>query len=128
MLKKNRRQVPLRTHDGQQSYILLQQGDVPSDLFSVMWVEMAPGSGQPPHQHGPEQAYIIIRGSGRMRVGHEEEEVSEGDIIYVPSNAVHTVQNLGPGPLTYLTVAAPAFNLASLFGTGELSSKPSPGQ
>jgi mannose-6-phosphate isomerase-like protein (cupin superfamily) len=128
MLKKNRRQVPLRTHDGQQSYILLQQGDVPSDLFSVMWVEMAPGSGQQPHQHGPEQAYIIIRGGGRMRVGHEEDEVNEGDIIYVPSNAVHTVQNLGPGPLVYLTVAAPAFNLASLYGTGELSSNPPRGQ
>src|SRR5262245_44087002 len=120
MLKKNRRHVPVHQRQGQQSYILLQQGDAPNDLFSVMWVELEPGSAQAPHHHTPEQAYIIIHGNGRVQVGHEEDEVTEGDIVYVPSRAIHSIQNLGAGPLVYLTVASPAYNLSSLFDTGEL--------
>ena len=120
MLKRNKGQAPQREHGGVLSYILLQQGDMPSGQFSVMWVEIEPGSGQPRHQHGPEQAYIIIRGNGRMRVGDEEEAVSTGDIVYVPPNVAHSIENLGAGPLTYITVASPAFNLASFLDTGEL--------
>ncbi len=78
MFKKNRDEVRQREHDGLRSHIFLQQGDLPQANLAITWVDVAPGSRQMLHRHGPEQVYVIIQGTGRMRVGEEEEDVVTG--------------------------------------------------
>ncbi len=44
----------------------------------------------PPHKHEEkEQVYLMMSGSGWVTVDGEKRPVSQGDIIYVPANAVH---------------------------------------
>jgi len=120
MFKQNKSEAPRREREGLASHILLQQGDVPDVRLAITWVDVAPGSGQRPHGHGPEQVYVIIKGTGRMRVGNEEQEVAEGALIYIPPNVVHSIENLSNGMLTYISAATPTFDLKAIYDTGEL--------
>ncbi len=120
MFKQNIADAPQREREGLTSHILLQQGDVPGLGLSVTWVEVAPGSRQRPHSHAPEQVYVIVRGTGKMHVGDEAQEVRPGDLIYIPSNVTHGIENTSGETLTYLSAATPAFDLKALYDTGTL--------
>ncbi len=124
MFKSNRQGSPQREREGLVSHILLQQGDVPDDRLSVTWVEIALGGHQRPHHHAPEQIYVIVRGNGHMQVGEEETDVAEGDLVYIPSDVVHSIENLGDTVLTYISAATPAFDLTALYDTGDLRRQP----
>jgi mannose-6-phosphate isomerase-like protein (cupin superfamily) len=67
------------------------------------------------HRHEPEQVYVIVEGTGRMRVGEEEEEVVTGDLIYIPPNLVHAIENRSEDVLSYLSAATPAFDIAAYY-------------
>jgi mannose-6-phosphate isomerase-like protein (cupin superfamily) len=120
MFKQNKSAAPQRDRDGLTSYILLQQGDISTDNLAITWVDVAPGCSQRPHSHAPEQVYVIISGQGRMRVGDEERDVVEGDLVYIPSNVVHSIVNLSNEVLRYISASTPAFDLQALYDTGKL--------
>ncbi|MFO0751998.1 MAG: cupin domain-containing protein [Thermodesulfovibrionales bacterium] len=120
MLRTSLAEAPKRIRPGLLSHILLQAGDTPTDTMAIAWVEVEPGAGQQPHHHTPEQAYIIIGGRGRIRVGTETAEVQAGDLLYIPSNVEHGVENPGPEKLVYLSVAVPALDIQALYDTGQL--------
>ncbi len=120
MFKQNIADAPQREREGLTSHILLQQGDVPGLGLSVTWVEVAPGSRQRPHSHAPEQVYVIVRGTGKMHVGEEAQDVRPGDLIYIPPNVTHGIENTSGETLTYLSAATPAFDLKALYDTGTL--------
>ena len=44
-----------------------------------------------PHQHPTHEFYYVTHGRGIMKVGDEEREVSQGDLIRIPPNAVHSM-------------------------------------
>ncbi len=120
MFKRNIAEAPQREREGLISHILLQQGDVPQVGLSVTWVEVAPGSRQRPHSHAPEQVYVIVQGRGRMHVGEEVQEVGVGDLVYIPPNMLHGIENTSDGQLVYFSAATPAFDLQALYDTGTL--------
>lgn len=93
------------------SHILLQRGETDSAL-TVTWVEVASGGRQAPHRHAPEQVYVIVRGKGSMRVNDEVREVGPGDLVLVPSDATHGIENTGEELLEYVSAATPAFRVA----------------
>lgn len=93
------------------SHILLQRGDTDSAL-TVTWVQVAPGGQQAPHRHAPEQVYVIVRGTGRIRVKDEVREVGPGDLVLVPPGATHGIENTGEELLEYVSAATPAFRVA----------------
>jgi mannose-6-phosphate isomerase-like protein (cupin superfamily) len=117
MFKRNKSQVLTGEREGLLSHLLLQEGDIPDGKLAITWVDIKPGSGQRPHKHFPEQVYVIIKGKGRMRVGDEEEEVREGDLVYIPSNVTHGIKNLLDEKLTYLSASTPAFNIKNFYDT-----------
>lgn len=121
MFKLNKSQAPQRDRNGLKSYILLQKENLPDSKLAVTWVEILPGAAQKPHHHEPEQVYVFVRGSGRMSVGDEKQDVQAGDFIHIPSNVVHFVENTGQEMLVYISAATPAFSLAELYDRGELS-------
>jgi mannose-6-phosphate isomerase-like protein (cupin superfamily) len=84
---------------------------------------VAPGSGQRPHGHAPEQVYVIVKGKGRMRVGDEELVVGEGDLIHIPPETLHGIENLADEVLTYVSAATPTIDWESFYDEGPLRAR-----
>ena len=120
MFKRSRSEAVRRERDGLVSRILLHGGDSPETRLTVTWVEVAPGSGQRPHSHAPEQVYVIVRGRGKMKVGGEEQAVVEGDLIHIPSGILHGIENASDEVLTYVSAATPTVDWEAFYDTGPL--------
>jgi mannose-6-phosphate isomerase-like protein (cupin superfamily) len=50
-----------------------------------------------------------------MVVDDAERDVSEGDLVFVPPNALHGIQNTGKQTLTYLSASTPTFGITALY-------------
>ena len=120
MFKKSLSESLKRIRPGLVSHILMQEGDTATNNLSIAWVEVEPGSRQQAHHHAPEQAYIVVSGRGRIKVGDETAEVQEGDLLYIPPNVEHAVENDGTEKLVYVSVTVPAFDIGALYDTGQL--------
>ena len=120
MLKRSCLQAPTRIRPGLLSHILLQSGDTATDKLAIAWIEVDLGAKQQPHHHVPEQAYIIIGGEGRIHVSSETDNIQTGDLIYIPSNAEHFIENTGTDKLSYISVTVPALNIEALYDSGQL--------
>ena len=60
------------------------------------------------HAHeGQDKLYLILEGSGMVRVGEETELLSAGDAAFAPSGVVHSIRNPGPRRLVVMAVLAP---------------------
>lgn len=124
MYLKSKKESPRRERNGLVSHILMQKGDLPNDRLSVTWVDLAPGSAQKAHRHVPEQVYVIVKGKGLMQIGDEEQNVEAGDLLHIPSNAVHRITNRsGEDILSYISASTPAFDLKGLYDAGDLQQK-----
>ncbi len=117
-----------RERDGLTSYFLMEKGSESSDSFAVTWVDVAPGKIQALHHHPEVQIYVIIAGSGVMKIGKALEFVSVGDCVFIPSNENHGIENTGIVTLTYISAATPAFSMTALYDDGQLTSDAYPPQ
>ena len=124
MYVKDLGNAPTRELEGLVSHILLEEGDAPGGELSITWVDVEPGSRQAPHSHGPQQVYVITRGAGRMRVGDEERDLSEGQMVFIPPDTEHGIVNTGDETLTYISAATPAFPVTELYDAGQISLSP----
>jgi len=97
--------------EGLASFVLLHAGDGNDAAVTVTWVDSEPGTAQPLHKHEHQQAYIVARGAGRMEVDGEQRDVAAGDLVFMPPGAMHSLANTGDEPLSYITVAHPAFEI-----------------
>ena len=123
MFSRNRLEALRRERDGLVSRILWHEGDLPETQLTVTSVEVAPGSGQRLHSHEPEQVYVIVRGRGRMKVGDEELVVVEGDLIHIPPDTLHGIENLADEVLTYLSAATPTVDWEAFYDKGPLRAR-----
>lgn len=103
------------------SHFLLGAGDVEGDPLGVTWVDIAPGAKQRLHSHPQPQVYVIIQGSGLMHMAGESAQVRTGDLIFIPSNAMHGIDNNGDLPLSYVSAATPAFDPTEAYDRGQLT-------
>lgn len=77
--------------------------------------ERTPGSEQPIRKHDDaEQAYVIVRGTGLMRVGDEEQKVSEGTLVLVPPGTSHATRNASDAPVVFVSATSPPFDVNAL--------------
>ncbi len=118
MFKQGRSGAERRERDGLVSYVLVHEGNLPDARLTVTWVDVAPGSRQREHSHAPEQVYVIVRGRGKMRVGCEELWVEVGDLIFIPPDAVHGIENRSDEMLTYVSAATPAVDWEAFYDAG----------
>ena len=63
---------------------------------------------QPNH----EELLVVIEGEGEFRVGDEVRPVRPGDFVFVPRNAVHGTVSTKDGPIAFLAILTPQFDLA----------------
>lgn len=54
------------------------------------------------HAHAANEIYVLFKGEGRVSVAAETAEVSCGDIVEIPSNAPHDIENLADSELLWL--------------------------
>jgi len=92
------------------SHMLIGSRNVEGTGISIQISEIPINSEQPLHNHMPEQCYYIISGKGLMIIENEQEYVTAGDAVFVPSNKKHGIKNTGSEVLQYLTANSPAFD------------------
>ncbi len=89
------------------SWRTLLSGDrTPTDSLTMGIAEIEPGSPDEfhLHRHEPAEAYYILAGSGAMSIDGEIHEVSAGSAVFVPSNSIHSIANIGADVLRVLYV------------------------
>ena len=97
---------------GQVSYLLLAPGQFGSTRMAITMVHGEPGSEQPMHSHPEaEQVYVVVAGTGLMRVNDDEEEVGPGTLVFIPPGAKHSILNTGSDPLAYVSATSPPFDM-----------------
>ncbi len=74
-------------------------------IAAVYDTSLQPGQSIQPHYHADfEEIYYVLSGYGLMTIGEEKQEISRGDMVYIPSPELHTLLNTGNVPLRFLTV------------------------
>jgi len=77
------------------------------------YVTLEPEGGQVPwHDHGQEEVYFILVGTGEMCIGDERRTVTAGQVVYVPSGVYHQLTNISKEPLRMVYCYGPAGDVA----------------
>jgi mannose-6-phosphate isomerase-like protein (cupin superfamily) len=94
----------------------MDAGDLGARNLSITWVDVPPGAEQRAHSHEEsEQVYVIVRGSGRMLVAGDVEDVTEGDLVFIPPATQHGIVNDGSETLVYVSAASPPVSMEELY-------------
>ena len=54
--------------------------------------EIIVGGAVDPHTHPTHEFYYVLYGKGKMIIGQEIQEISQGDLVYIPPNEVHSLE------------------------------------
>ncbi len=103
MLITNSKNTNVGNYDGFSTRLLIGESNSGSGEISIQLTDVEPNGMQFLHSHEQEQCYYIISGSGKMIIGDETQGVKKGDAVFIPSNAMHGIENTGQEVLTYLT-------------------------
>ena len=76
--------------------------------WSLMEVTAPKDAGPPPHEHPWDEAYYVVEGALRFRIGDTERVVRQGDFLYAPGGTVHAFQGASEQPARVLIFDAPA--------------------
>ncbi len=71
-----------------------------------------PSEGHAPHRHpGEEEVIYVVSGRGIQTVGEGDAEerfpIAEGDVVYIPTNVLHSTYNTTWSPLRLVVVYTP---------------------
>ncbi len=78
---------------------------------SLAEATVPPGGETIEHLHrASEEIYRFASGSGRMRLGDGETEVSAGDVVVIPPGTRHKLWNTGAETLVVLCSCAPPYS------------------
>ena len=72
----------------------------------LAYAMLPPGKAIEEHVDEVEEIYFIMNGGGVMKVGNEEQEVKEGDAIWLPAGDPHGLKNTRDIMMVILVVAA----------------------
>jgi cupin domain len=101
-----------------------------SKIVLAEWQAAGAGAGEPPQyqapwhvHHGDDEAWYVLDGRLRVRIGTDEHDVPAGAAIIGPSGLPHTFWNPDPVPARYLIVmsAQTSAMLDELHGGGKLN-------
>jgi mannose-6-phosphate isomerase-like protein (cupin superfamily) len=117
MLVRRLADAPVEEWHQLRSRILMDAGELGSRHLSVCWLEVAAGAEQELHSHEEaEQVYVVVRGSGRMTVAGDSQDVAEGDMVLVPPATDHAIAGGPNASLAFISVQSPPVTLSEVFG------------
>ena len=77
---------------------------------SIARATVAPGVTTQPHRlRDVVERYLVIQGSGRVRVGDLEQDVRPGDVVLIPANVAQQISNTGVSELMFYCICSPRF-------------------
>jgi mannose-6-phosphate isomerase-like protein (cupin superfamily) len=83
---------------------------------SLAEATVPPGAETDEHYHRvSEEIYLFTSGSGLMKLGDEEAEVSAGDSLVISPGTPHKLRNTGTEPLKLLCCCAPPYSHEDTF-------------
>ena len=78
--------------------------------YSLAHATVKPDEKSLPHKFfEASEVYYILKGKGLMHIDDETTEVSPGDTIYIPPQAVQWIENTGSDDLEFLCIVDPAW-------------------
>lgn len=88
---------------------ILPNSDVAGACDFVDYVELPKGTSIGDHRHGPheEEYYLILAGTGMLRLEHETFAVSTGDLARNPPGGLHGLRNTGDAVLKLFVFQIP---------------------
>ena len=78
---------------------LISRGVTRSQGLTLGVASLPPGGALREHRHTQEEVYLVLEGSGLVRVGAEELAVEAGSAVFVPGDALHSCENTGTSDL-----------------------------
>ncbi len=75
--------------------------------YSLAHASVRPGDRTLPHRLKSAEVYVILEGTGLIRVGDERAEVGPGHTVYIPPGEVQSIENTGPSDLAFLCIVDP---------------------
>jgi quercetin dioxygenase-like cupin family protein len=93
---------------GRTTRVLTGQDLLPTKNFTAGYVVIQPKGTIPLHAHSNEEIYILLKGTGKMKLGAKEEIVQALSAIYIEPNAEHFLQNMGEDEMVMIFVYSPA--------------------
>jgi len=60
-----------------------------------------------PHAHTGEETIFILKGRAKVSSAREQHILEAGDLVYVPPNETHTIENSGDEELQFIWVYTP---------------------
>jgi mannose-6-phosphate isomerase-like protein (cupin superfamily) len=68
-----------------------------------------PGQEHAAHAHaGQDKLYVVLEGSGVVRIGEREKPMTAGDAAFAPAGVIHSIRNPGAERLVVLAVLSPS--------------------
>src|SRR5690348_3100930 len=61
--------------------------------------EVPAGGAVFPHTHPTHEFYFVMRGTGTMVIDAERRDIGPGDLVYIPPEAVHSLETTGDDPI-----------------------------
>ena len=84
----------------------LELKEIAKNIAAIYDTYLSPGESIQPHLHPDlEELYYILSGYGNITIGEEKQEISRGDVVYIPQKALHTLVNTGEVPLRFVTIS-----------------------
>ena len=78
---------------------LISRGVTPSENLTLGIASLPPGGALREHRHTQEEVYLVLDGSGLIRVVAEELTVGAGSAVFIPGDALHSCENTGKSDL-----------------------------
>jgi mannose-6-phosphate isomerase-like protein (cupin superfamily) len=81
-----------------------------TDRQSLAEASLAPGQATERHYHAlSEEIYLVVEGTGRLRVDDDERRVGAGDAVLIPPRAWHGIVG-GDAGVRFLCVCVPPYS------------------
>lgn len=96
-----------RAHGGGYAAMLFDSRILQGMLFMAQGI-LQPGMTLELHADPYEEIYFVLKGEGLMRVGDDRQKVRQGDAIWIPQGALHSLENDGDENCIILVTAATA--------------------
>jgi mannose-6-phosphate isomerase-like protein (cupin superfamily) len=94
--------------------------------LSIARARLAPGQSSQPHRlANTVERYVIVSGSGEVRVGSLPSTPAQpGDIVYIPAGVRQSIVNTGSVDLVFYCLCSPPFDAADYVSLPDPSADP----
>ena len=95
-------------HGGAIAQMILDRRTL-KEIGFLATARLAPGKEIDAHVDPMEEIYLVLSGSGEMRVAEEVKQVGPGDATWIPAGSAHSLLNSGQEDCVILVIASPAW-------------------